>query len=60
MESQPQNPEFSNNPEIFYPCILTGVQLTMMRSVQIFACCWVIFQASLLSGDFVLKSFFFL
>ena len=26
MESQPQNPEFRNNPENFYPCILeTGL-----------------------------------
>ena len=22
MESQPQNPEFRNNPENFYPCII--------------------------------------
>ena len=22
MESQPQNPEFSNNPESFHPCIM--------------------------------------
>ena len=21
MESQPQNPEFRNNPEIFHPCL---------------------------------------
>ena len=23
MESQPQNPEFRNNPEKFHPCLLT-------------------------------------
>ena len=25
MESQPQNPEFRNNPENFHPCILTNL-----------------------------------
>ena len=24
MESQPQDPEFSNNPENFHPCIYMG------------------------------------
>ena len=28
MESQPQNPEFSNNPENFHPCILTVITLS--------------------------------
>ena len=23
MESQPQNPEFSNNPENFHPCLIS-------------------------------------
>ena len=27
MESQPQNPEFRNNPENFHPCILPGPSL---------------------------------
>ena len=27
MESQPQNPEFRNNPEKFHPCILRGYRL---------------------------------
>ena len=33
MESQPQNPEFRNNPENFHPCIHTGSDQTyiMMR-----------------------------
>ena len=34
MESQPQNPEFRNNPENFHPCELT--RLTEGLSVQIF------------------------
>ena len=25
MESQPQNPEFRNNPEIFHPCIYSSL-----------------------------------
>ena len=25
MESQPQNPEFRNNPEIFHPCLIAGI-----------------------------------
>ena len=27
MESQPQNPEFSNNPENFHPCALARLQI---------------------------------
>ena len=27
MESQPQNPEFRNNPENFHPCIMYNLQI---------------------------------
>ena len=29
MESQPQNPEFRNNPEIFHPCLIAYIANTM-------------------------------
>ena len=30
MESQPQNPEFRNNPESFHPCSLRNKQSSFM------------------------------
>ena len=33
MESQPQNPEFRNNPENFHPCLLTYKQVQIGRRV---------------------------
>ena len=34
MESQPQNPEFRNNPENFHPCIIHEKVLTMPEPVH--------------------------
>ena len=31
MESQPQNPEFRDNPENFHPCILMGHRLYFQK-----------------------------
>ena len=31
MESQPQNPEFRNNPESFHPCTPSGEQTKLKR-----------------------------
>ena len=30
MESQPQNPEFRNNPENFHPCICLSIRVVGM------------------------------
>ena len=32
MESQPQNPEFRNNPENFHPCKPSGGQTKLKRA----------------------------
>ena len=29
MESQPQNPEFRNNPENFHPCVMSATYIQM-------------------------------
>ena len=39
MESQPQNPEFRNNPENFQPCNSTDQTVQMPRLVCIFVVC---------------------
>ena len=33
MESQPQNPEFKNNPENFHPCMYRISGLNLVKSV---------------------------
>ena len=54
MESQPQNPEFRNNPENFHPCILRGLGLEIQidmyfcpRSIQWRAFCGISSGSSL-------------
>ena len=34
MESQPQNPEFTNNPENFHPCGLEGLGLIWLQTLE--------------------------
>ena len=34
MESQPQNPEFRNNPENFHPCGLDGLGLICLQTPE--------------------------
>ena len=31
MESQPQNPEFRNNPENFHPCIMENIPVKLFK-----------------------------
>ena len=38
MESQPQNPEFRNNPENFHPCCLEIATKTIQLSIEKFIC----------------------
>ena len=33
MESQPQNPEFRNNPENFHPCIVHNIETSDLESM---------------------------
>ena len=33
MESQPQNPEFRNNPENFHPCIITTAHIYVYSTI---------------------------
>ena len=35
MESQPQNPEFRNNPENFHPCIYHNLQCAYITRVMV-------------------------
>ena len=43
MESQPQNPEFRNNPENFYPCIISQFFYNKMCGfVCLFVCLFVL------------------
>ena len=35
MESQPQNPEFRNNPENFHPCVCF-IEFTLSKSLRKF------------------------
>ena len=44
MESQPQNPEFRNNPENFHPCILTIIRRINTTSESSKAIQLIIFQ----------------
>ena len=42
MESQPQNPEFRNNPENVHPCIITSSQLKPVLMIRLgkWGWCW--------------------
>ena len=54
MESQPQNPEFRNNPENFHPCICVKSLLTLFHASHNF--CYLLSSAYILSYVSILQT----
>ena len=54
MESQPQNPEFRNNPENFHPCIVLFLSLYLLSDFPcFFVFCWFFLKSTFSKNSFM-------
>ena len=53
MESQPQNPEFRNNPENFHPCFEHPKNMSFLMEKKTFQFCTLKYLLILMNGQFI-------